>query len=219
MTQRLIDAAQALLDACEKADGHEELSEHIDGSLLDELSASIEQARSDPIDPILNPMETAPLDGTEVLLKGINGCYLVGHHIEGGHCIEDHPPVARGWYFWNGCMFDQASKPVGWLPIPPKEWDVRELKMLRTRIRALEGQPEICCEEFETCLKPCVPLVHHWREKAKEQDGLLDWLEAHKSEATVRLTDMTFKTANVWAISAHGNDLRAALRAAKEQIK
>ena len=69
------------------------------------------------------PMETAPLDGTEVLLAvelraNITGRCLVGHWMRGGHCIEDHPPIEQGWYFWNGSMFDKASKPLYWMPLP-----------------------------------------------------------------------------------------------------
>lgn len=68
--------------------------------------------------PLL-PMETAPKTG-EVLLKverraGIPNCYLVGHYMPGGYCIEAHPAIDEGWYFWNGCMFDRAAKPVGWV--------------------------------------------------------------------------------------------------------
>jgi hypothetical protein len=71
----------------------------------------------------LQPMDTAPLDGTEVVLRvksraGIRGKYLVGHYMPGGHCIEDHPPISAGWYFWNGSMFDEASEPEGWLALP-----------------------------------------------------------------------------------------------------
>ncbi len=70
------------------------------------------------------PMETAPRDGTEILLAvesraGVRGKALVGHWMPGGHCIEDHPPIDAGWYFWNGCMFDRASKPLAWMPLPP----------------------------------------------------------------------------------------------------
>lgn len=70
------------------------------------------------------PMKAAPRDGTEVLLvvklrAGVSGRMLVGHWMEGGHCIEDHPPIEAGWYFWNGCMFDRASKPLHWMPLPP----------------------------------------------------------------------------------------------------
>ncbi len=69
------------------------------------------------------PMDSAPKDGTEVLLRvklraGIPGKWLVGHYMAGGHCIDDHPPIDRGWYFWNGCMFDKASEPIAWLPLP-----------------------------------------------------------------------------------------------------
>jgi hypothetical protein len=75
----------------------------------------------------LYPMETAPKDGSEVVLQvklraGIPGKYLVGHYMPGGHCIEDHPPIESGWYFWNGHMFDRAAEPVGWMPIPGEEY-------------------------------------------------------------------------------------------------
>jgi hypothetical protein len=69
------------------------------------------------------PMDTVPKDGQEVLLAverraGMRGCCLVGHYMPGGHCIEDHPPIDEGWYFWNGCSFDKASKPIAWMPLP-----------------------------------------------------------------------------------------------------
>lgn len=69
------------------------------------------------------PMETAPKDGREVLLlvklrAGIRGRQLVGHYLPGGFTIEDHPAIAGGWYFWNGCMFDRAAEPIGWAPLP-----------------------------------------------------------------------------------------------------
>ena len=72
------------------------------------------------------PMSSAPLDGTEVVLvvehrAGIPYGCLVGHFMVGGHCIEDSPPIDRGWYFWTGCMFDKASKPVCWSPLPTIE--------------------------------------------------------------------------------------------------
>jgi hypothetical protein len=75
-----------------------------------------------PADP-WRPMKTAPKDGTEIILvvekrAGIPYQKLVGHWMPGGHCIDDHPPIAEGWYFWNGCMFDKASKPLAWMPIP-----------------------------------------------------------------------------------------------------
>lgn len=69
------------------------------------------------------PIETAPKDGTEVLLlvkrrAGIPGKMLVGHYMRGGHCIEDHPAIDPGWYFWNGRMFDAAAEPLSWMPLP-----------------------------------------------------------------------------------------------------
>lgn len=71
------------------------------------------------------PMATAPLNGDEVLLiverrAGMPWCQLVGHYMPGGHCIEDHPPIGRGWYFWNGAMFDLAAKPLFWMPLPER---------------------------------------------------------------------------------------------------
>ncbi len=74
----------------------------------------------------INPMATAPKDGREVLLKvvmraGIPNKWLVGHYMQGGHCIKDHPPIDQGWYFFNGCMFDKASEPIGWMYMPDDE--------------------------------------------------------------------------------------------------
>lgn len=68
-------------------------------------------------------MDTAPLDGREVILRvkmraGIPFGILVGHFMGGGHCIEDHPPIARGWYFWTGRVFDEAAEPIEWMPLP-----------------------------------------------------------------------------------------------------
>ncbi len=69
-------------------------------------------------------MKTAPKDGREVLLlvKRRVGIHpkrmLVGHWQPGGHCIEDHPPIETGWYFFNGTRFDLASEPMRWMPLP-----------------------------------------------------------------------------------------------------
>lgn len=96
------------------------------------------------------PMETAPRDGTEVILKvalraGVRGKMLVGHYMRGGHCIEDHPPIDAGWYFWNGRMFDEASHPLEWMPLPdthpqaaPAQGDGEELARFK---RALAEYP------------------------------------------------------------------------------
>ena len=74
--------------------------------------------------------DQCPRDGTEVLLiveqrAGIPGKALVGHWVSGGYCIEDHPAIEAGWYFWNGTMFDLASKPTHWAEfIPPTKGSV-----------------------------------------------------------------------------------------------
>jgi hypothetical protein len=76
------------------------------------------------------PIETAPKDGTEILLRvkkraGVTGKYLVGHYMEEGSYCDEYPPIDKGWYFWNGCSFDKASEPTNWmhLPEPPKDKD------------------------------------------------------------------------------------------------
>jgi hypothetical protein len=76
-------------------------------------------------------IESAPKDGTEVLLMverraGVPNKCLVGHYMAGGHCIEDHPPIEKGWYFWNGNQFDIASKPTHWMPLPPAPTGAKE---------------------------------------------------------------------------------------------
>jgi hypothetical protein len=77
-----------------------------------------------PAPPGWQPIETCPRKaGKEYLLRvkvraGIRGSSLVGHWMPGGHCIEDHPAIDGGWYFWNGCMFDLAAEPTHWMPLP-----------------------------------------------------------------------------------------------------
>lgn len=80
-------------------------------------------------------MDTAPKDGREVLLlverrAGVPYKTLVGHYMQGGHCIDDHPPISEGWYFWDGRMFDKAAEPVLWMPLPdiPKKYDTSSVR-------------------------------------------------------------------------------------------
>jgi hypothetical protein len=75
----------------------------------------------------LLPIDSAPKDGREVLLLVAGpgpwapSRYLVGHYMPGGHCIEDHPPIDAGWYYWNGNIFDREAKPTHWSPLPGVE--------------------------------------------------------------------------------------------------
>jgi hypothetical protein len=45
---------------------------------------------------------------------------LAIHYMGGGHCIEDHPPIDSGWYYWTGSMFcDLDSEPIAWFDVAP----------------------------------------------------------------------------------------------------
>lgn len=100
----------------------------LDGNQIVNVLAIIEEQRESATASLRaerqwRPIETAPKDGREVLLAvakraGIPDKMLVGHYMPGGHCIEDHPAIDEGWYFWNGHMFDRASKPTHWQPLP-----------------------------------------------------------------------------------------------------
>ena len=118
-----------LRDNCLQYPMAEEAADEIDrlenehSKLLDALEAA--QARIKELEAKQRwiPMDSAPKDGSEVLLQveyraGSQGKCLVGHWMPGGHCIEDHPPIAQGWYFWNGASFDLAAKPILWMPLP-----------------------------------------------------------------------------------------------------
>jgi hypothetical protein len=43
----------------------------------------------------------------------------------GGYCIEDHPAIDTGWYFWTGGMFDRAEKPTHWMQLPAAPQNAR----------------------------------------------------------------------------------------------
>ncbi|MDP2715504.1 hypothetical protein [Rheinheimera sp.] len=122
--------------ACSDAENTEKLFNRISGkdkcrpSLFQEMvvfpaaSAVVgDKARKPLPDDAWEFMDTAPKDGREVILlvqqrAGISHRCLVGHYMPGGHCIDDHPPISAGWYFWNGCSFDHAAKPLLWMPLP-----------------------------------------------------------------------------------------------------
>jgi len=90
---------------------------------LDALTATL-AVRDEGIRDGWQDISTVPKDGREVVLRvrsraGVPGGTVVGHYMQGGHCIEDHPPIAAGWYFWGGTSFDLASEPTHWQPLPP----------------------------------------------------------------------------------------------------
>lgn len=132
-------------------------------------------------EPVLHPMESAPRDGREVILKvksraGISGKYLVGHYMPGGHCIEDHPPIAEGWYFWNGREFDHAAEPIGWMPIPGEEYKfpVTVMTGLRPVIRYLHEHGGWRCTRAD---EPGIVGEARTREGAYR-----DWLSRRKND-------------------------------------
>ena len=113
---------------------------------------------------VWNSMDSAPKDGTEVLIEvelraGVRGKCLVGHYMAGGHCIEDHPPIAGGWYFWNGCAFDMAAKPIRWRHIQPAQGiDLGQVHAAVESLLEFADHHESCGDsdsynnaEFQTC--------------------------------------------------------------------
>ena len=68
------------------------------------------------------PMDTAPKDGTEVLLycpgEAGTGRPLVGHYTQGGG--EEQPRFGPAWFVWTGFSFRELpGAPSAWAPIPP----------------------------------------------------------------------------------------------------
>lgn len=107
------------LEDSASCDQPDELAHELLCKRTNDLESFIE---GEPYNP-WRPMDTAPKDGTEVLLKvehhpSTQKEHVVGHYMPGGHCIEDHPAIAEGWYYWNGSYFGPVSNPVKWMPIP-----------------------------------------------------------------------------------------------------
>lgn len=81
-------------------------------------------------DPIRwNPMETAPLDGTLVILLIDGGRHPLEDEIVHrtiGSCVGDGPDADPTWHFagwcWHSDQYCRGSgTPIGWLPLPPAE--------------------------------------------------------------------------------------------------
>ena len=75
--------------------------------------------------PIWQPIETAPKDGTEV---------LVGWYSEKGH-FENHVWQHKGWLWewavasyetdrWSDWECSLAEEPTHWMPLPPPPSDI-----------------------------------------------------------------------------------------------
>ena len=100
---------------------------------------ALEQSRNrDLARNVLDAIDTAPKDGREVLLlvesrAGVGPRFLVGHYMPGGHCIEDHPPIEAGWYYWNGCMFTGPERPLMWMELPVVDAVNRDVPYENTR--------------------------------------------------------------------------------------
>ena len=60
------------------------------------------------------PIETAPKDGDEIILRNASWNRVLAHWMPGGHCIEDHPSIDAGWYFWTGNRYDVFKTPEVW---------------------------------------------------------------------------------------------------------
>jgi hypothetical protein len=85
---------------------------------------------------MMQPIETAPKSGEIILIvENAQGAIgrVIGHYMEGGHCIEDHPPIDEGWYFWSGSMYVRATNPTHW------ESMGAEPSFLREVVEVLEG--------------------------------------------------------------------------------
>lgn len=129
----------------------------------------------------MNPMNTAPLNGCEVILQvemraGIPGKYLIGHYMRGGHCIEDHPPIEAGWYFWNGLMFDKAAEPIGWMPIPGEEGNFPILSMVGVRPTVSYNNQE---KRWE-CKRADRPDFIGWGDSPRT--AYINWYNGNKNE-------------------------------------
>ena len=62
--------------------------------------------------------DSPPKNPRDVRLVTHTGQYMEAHYLTGGHCIEDHPPVAAGWYHWTGTYYDRVPNPDKWMDIP-----------------------------------------------------------------------------------------------------
>lgn len=78
-------------------------------------------ARKNPDEKPESPWKSCvnpPKSPRDVRLVTHTGQYMEAHYLAGGHCVEDHPPIAAGWYHWTGTYYEQVSNPAKWMDIP-----------------------------------------------------------------------------------------------------
>lgn len=82
-------------------------------------ASTLEDIASRIVAPAWQPITTAPKDGTEILVRCQNRAGLPGT-VVAHFCswVEDHPPIAETFYFWDGVQFKEAVKPTHWMPLP-----------------------------------------------------------------------------------------------------
>lgn len=109
---------------------NEELFENV--VVFKEESVIFDEGKK-PLDAVnWQTMDTAPKTGVEINIivkrrAGMPHRIVVGHYMPGGHCIEDHPHIDEGWYFWNGRMFDRAAEPLLWCHLPNIDFSTEKL--------------------------------------------------------------------------------------------
>ncbi len=69
------------------------------------------------------PIETAPKDGTEVLLSNpTDGYVLIGHFVAPCSVLPDSPDDEQDWYTtegdYLGTVGNSSTAPTHWMPLP-----------------------------------------------------------------------------------------------------
>jgi len=146
-------------------------------------------------------MSSAPKDGTEVVLwvklrAGIPHCCLVGHYMPGGHCIEDHPAIDEGWYFWNGCMFDRAAEPIAWMPLPAAPDATVPPRPQEAPLTDIVGQMSIAAFQAEHANDPPVPEDQKVRFSEADVAELMYRMRAELKQVDESIPEMVVRILN-----------------------
>lgn len=126
MTAEAPDARTRLIaELRDQAEYHAERGEPSQSS-LERLPDLLREAADALAAEEWRDIETAPKDGTEVLVWG--GRYgtrgpVIAHFMR--QAPEDHPPIDPGWYFWQphtatryGTFIQLDTPPTHWRPLP-----------------------------------------------------------------------------------------------------